>query len=156
MTPGGERTDPSARRPLTTAMLRGAAGACPACGGAPLFDGYLAVRPTCASCGLAFSEHRADDLPPYLTCLLTGKLAIAALVTAAGAGVDDALLSDAALTALVAAGAVGAAMALIRPIKGAVIGQQWALGMHGFDPNPAFPDPAGPDLSMLERRGRND
>ena len=32
-----------------------------------------------------------------------------------------------------------ASLALLQPVKGAVVGMQWALKMHGFDDNP----PAG-------------
>jgi len=27
-------------------------------------------------------------------------------------------------------------LALLQPVKGAVVGMQWALKMHGFDDNP--------------------
>jgi uncharacterized protein (DUF983 family) len=29
--------------------------------------------------------------------------------------------------------ALGMTLALLQPIKGAVVGMQWALGMHGFE-----------------------
>jgi uncharacterized protein (DUF983 family) len=30
---------------------------------------------------------------------------------------------------------IGLALGLLQPVKGAIVGFQWALYMHGFDPN---------------------
>ena len=35
-------------------------------------------------------------------------------------------------------------LGLLQPVKGALIGYQWALKMHGFDPDKRVPDPALP------------
>ena len=122
-----------ADRSVSMAMARGAAQRCPHCGEGRLFDGYLSVAPSCAVCGEPLDGHRADDLPAYLTCVVSGKLSIAFLLLADG-WFD---LSATGLTLLTIAFAVILALALLRPIKGAVVGLQWAQRMHGFGATPA-------------------
>lgn len=135
----GDRIEPSAAaRPLVTAMARGAACRCPACGEGRVFAGYLRVATACDACGLRLDGHRADDLPPYVTILLAGKTSVALLVT-----LDQAAVwSQAGLTAVVGSVALGLCLALIRPVKGAVIGIQWANAMHGFAPDGEDPHSA--------------
>lgn len=119
------------RRDLGQALWRGARCRCPACGTGDLFDGYLTVRPTCAHCGEALFHHRADDAPPYFTILIVGHV-IVSLVLAVEIAFKPPLWVHAALwiptTILLS-------LAVLRPIKGAVVGLQWALFMHGFDPD---------------------
>lgn len=115
-------------RSVPEAMIRGAARRCPACGNGALFDVYLAVNPTCPSCGEALHHHRADDLPAFLGVLLGGKIMIGLLVWSE----QNAPLGDAAIWVWPVVAALLVA-ALISPIKGAVIGLQWALRLHGFE-----------------------
>ncbi|MER2606487.1 MAG: DUF983 domain-containing protein [Siculibacillus sp.] len=117
-----------AERTLLPALLRGARGRCPACGAGRLFQGYLAVAPTCTVCEEAYHHHRADDLPPYVTILLVGHVVVSGLLITERLYRPDVAVQMAIwlpVTALLA-------LALIRPIKGAVVALQWALRMHGF------------------------
>ena len=68
-------------RPMSRSMLRGWRRRCPNCGGGPLFNGYLRVRKSCASCGEELHHHRADDMPAWATILIVGKLVVFALVS---------------------------------------------------------------------------
>jgi len=55
---------------MPTAILRGMAKHCPACGQTPLFRAYLKVMPRCANCGAPLGEYPSDDAPPYITMLV--------------------------------------------------------------------------------------
>ena len=49
-------------------------GRCPRCGKGRLFRGYLAVRPSCASCNLDFSRFEAGDGPAVFVILIVGAI----------------------------------------------------------------------------------
>lgn len=115
-------------RSLVGAMARGARGRCPCCGQKCLFSRYLATAGGCSGCALDFCHHRADDLPAYLNIFFVGHIVVGTmmfLMTWEWFG----MWTFASLTIAVA---FASAVALMRPIKGAVIGAQWALAMHGF------------------------
>ncbi|MEL6317867.1 MAG: DUF983 domain-containing protein [Pseudomonadota bacterium] len=132
--------DAAESRSVWRAMARGAAGRCPRCGDGAVFDGFLRVAPACGSCGLALEGHRADDLPPYVAILVVGKITMAALTVMMGYGLPTSVIY--AVTVVLA---LGGALALLRPIKGAVVGLQWAWRMHGFaDDHPGAETTAGP------------
>jgi len=50
-------------------IWRGVCCKCPACGKAPIFNGYLRVRDVCASCTAPLGQMPADDTPPYIAML---------------------------------------------------------------------------------------
>ena len=82
-------------------------------------------------CGLDFTLHRADDLPAYLVIVIVGHIVVptALLIeTDYSPPVGLQLAIYLPLTVLMS-------LALLQPVKGAVVGLQWALGMHGFDDN---------------------
>ncbi len=119
------------KRSMASALLRGFRQSCPACGHAPLYHSFLKTHDQCAHCGTPLSAHEADDAPPYFTIFIVGHVVIpiALLVErfyAPPLWVFACLFSVLAL--------VTALLALPR-VKGAIIGWQWALGMHGFAPN---------------------
>ena len=119
-------------RPLPRSILRGLRGRCPVCGTGAVFAGYLAVAPSCAVCGEELHHHRADDLPPYLTILIVGHVVVSGLLVSERLFRPEIWVQMAIwlpTTALLA-------LLLIRPIKGGVIGLQWALRMHGFGRRP--------------------
>ncbi len=110
------------------AMRRGFLGRCPACNRGRLFGRFLKVADRCDACGTEFHHHRADDLPPYLVIFLVGHLI--------GYGI---LMTETRLEiplwvhlATWPALAMVLCLALLQPMKGAVVGLQYALGMHGF------------------------
>ncbi|MBL8564447.1 MAG: DUF983 domain-containing protein [Hyphomicrobiaceae bacterium] len=115
-------------RDVQSAMLRGAAQRCPACGKGELYRAFLKVRDTCPSCGEALHHHRADDAPPYFTMLVTGHVVVGALMT-----VESTYAPPIWVHAVLWGPAVVILSLLLLPrIKGALIGMQWALRMHGF------------------------
>lgn len=117
-----------APRSWLSALARGLAKRCPACGRGRLFDGYTKLTNACPACGLDFSGHRADDAPPYVTILLVGHIAIP-LALAAKQVFDPPLgLQFAVLTPLI----LLAAYVLLPISKGGLVGVQWANRMHGF------------------------
>lgn len=110
------------QRSWTVGMRRGAAGRCPNCGTGRVFDGYLAVRANCASCGHALNEYRADDAPPYFTIFIVGHVIVGAMLI-----LDRyVLLPLWAQAALWVPLTIVLTLALMRPVKGAVLGVMWA------------------------------
>lgn len=111
------------------AVLRGARCRCPACGRGRLFGRFLKVAPACTQCGQEFHHHRADDFPPYIVMFLVGHL------VGYGIYLSETRIDDVPLwlhAALWPSLAVGLSLALLQPVKGAVVGLQYGLGMHGF------------------------
>lgn len=113
-----------------SAMWRGARGKCPECGEGSLFAKYLKVRETCPSCGLHLGGHQADDAPPYFTIFIVGHIIVpvALLVERAYA---PPLYVHALLFCILA---TLVSLISLPMVKGAVVGLQWALRLHGFDP----------------------
>lgn len=123
-------THEPAKRPLATAMLRGARRRCPACGEGRLYRAYLKTVDACGACGEAIHHHRADDAPPYMTITLVGHLVVP-LVLLAERMWAPALWVHMALWLPLA---VLSSLVLLPLVKGALVGLQWAFYMHGFDP----------------------
>jgi uncharacterized protein (DUF983 family) len=115
-------------RPFLRSVMRGAVGTCPACGKGHLFSRLLTTHQCCEACGEELFHHRADDLPAYLNILCTGHVVVGSMLIL----LTLELLPMWTLTGITVAAAIGVAFALMRPLKGMVIGAQWALGMHGF------------------------
>ena len=119
------------KRDVWTAMKRGFRGRCPRCGEGKLFRAYLKVADTCSVCGLDFTPHRADDLPAYLVIVIVGHIVVpTALMIETNYSPPVALQLAVYLPFIFVS-----SLALLQPVKGAVVGMQWALRMHGFDEN---------------------
>jgi uncharacterized protein (DUF983 family) len=119
------------KRDLWSSLRRGFCGRCSRCGEGKLFRAFLKVDNRCPACGLDFTPHRADDLPAYLVIAIVGHIVVptALLIeTDYSPPVGLQLAIYLPLTALMS-------LALLQPVKGAVVGLQWALRMHGFDDN---------------------
>ncbi len=110
------------------ATWRGFRCKCPSCGEGMLFYRYLKVVDHCPVCSEDMHYQRADDAPPYLTILAVGHIVVPGLF------VVERLYKPAIwvhmatwlpLTLILS-------LALLPMFKGAVIGLQWALRMHGF------------------------
>jgi uncharacterized protein (DUF983 family) len=113
---------------VVRAMRRGFLGRCPACDKGRLFGRFLKVVDHCEACGTEFHHHRADDLPPYLVIFIVGHLigyGILMTETEMEVPMWVHLAVWPALTLILC-------LALLQPMKGAVVGLQYALGMHGF------------------------
>ena len=123
---------PPPERSLRDAMVRGFFGRCPACGRGRLFRSYLKVVNACQVCGEDLTPQRADDAPAYITLLIVAH--------AVGVGVlmSDELWPDASLLWLSVFWlwvTLISCLLILPRAKGAIVGQQWALGMHGFGKN---------------------
>ena len=116
------------RREVGSAMRRGARQQCPACGNGRLYDGYLEVAEHCTSCGEALHHHRADDAPPYFTIFIVGHIVIAGVLALERAYAPDSWLHAAIWVPLTLA----LSLWFLPRVKGALVGLQWALRMHGF------------------------
>lgn len=115
--------------PLVRDVLRGFRSRCPACGTGRLFGRFLKVAPHCESCGQAFHHHRADDFPPYIVMFAVGHLCGYGIYVAETRFEGVPLWLHAVLWPSLA---IGLSLALLQPVKGAVIGLQYGLGLHGF------------------------
>lgn len=115
-------------RETWTAMRRGLRQRCPSCGEGRVFSGYFRVADACDSCGEDLSHHRADDIPAYFTILIVAHLIGFALTFSFGY-VASAPIT---LALVLCAAAVALCLLMLPPIKGMVVGLQWAKRMHGF------------------------
>jgi uncharacterized protein (DUF983 family) len=119
------------KRDLWTAMKRGFMCRCPRCGEGKLFKAFLKVGDSCTTCGLDYTPHRADDLPAYLVIIIVGHIVVP-VVLWVETNYSPAIWLQMAIylpfTFL-------SSLLLLQPVKGAVVGFQWALRMHGFDEN---------------------
>ncbi len=123
---GDEEPPPRAR---LRAVARGLRRRCPRCGGGGLFGRYLKVRARCGHCGLALDGHCADDAPPYFTILIVGHVVIGAMLGVETQWHPPSWVHYALWPPLTLA----LSLVLLPRIKGALIGLQWALRMHGFE-----------------------
>ena len=117
------------KRNVWTALKRGLRGRCPRCGEGKLFRAFLKVDDHCPSCGLDYTPHRADDLPAYLVIVIVGHIVVPLVLmieTNYSPPVALQLAIYLPLTLILS-------LLLLQPVKGAVVGVQWALRMHGFD-----------------------
>jgi uncharacterized protein (DUF983 family) len=121
------------KRDLWTAMKRGFSGRCPRCGQGKLFRAFLKVADHCSVCGQDFTPHRADDLPAYLVIVIVGHIVVPLALWIETDYAPAVWLQLAVYLPLT----LVASLTLLQPVKGAVVGLQWALRMHGFDENAA-------------------
>ena len=140
------------KRDIWAAMKRGFRGRCPRCGEGRLFCAFLKVANTCSACGLDFTPHRADDLPAYLVIVIVGHLVVPLsliIETEYSPPVALQLAIYLPLTLILS-------LVLLQPVKGTVVGLQWALRMHGFDESGYNDDPpAWPNPTIRERISRD-
>jgi uncharacterized protein (DUF983 family) len=128
-------------RSITEAMRRGAADKCPACGDAKLFTRYLEVADRCPACAEELYHHRADDAPPYFTILIVGHLIVAGVMM-----VEDYFHPEYWLHLLMWIPlTIGLSLWILPKVKGALVGLQWALRMHGFGSHDLY-NPADPTV----------
>lgn len=113
------------------ALSRGLRCRCPRCGKGRLFRAFLKVVDNCAVCGEDLHHHRADDAPAYFVILIVGHIVVplALLVE------THFHPSDWVHYALWLPLTLGLALALLQPVKGAIVAWQWSNRMHGFDEN---------------------
>jgi uncharacterized protein (DUF983 family) len=119
------------KRNVWTAMKRGFRSRCPRCGEGKLFRAFLKVDDHCSACSLDFTPHRADDLPAYLVIVIVGHIVVPAVLWIETNYSPPIWLQ----LSIYLPFTFVASLALLQPVKGAVVGMQWALRMHGFDEN---------------------
>jgi len=142
---------PEPARDLKQAMLRGTTGKCPACGEGKLFPRYLKVAHACPKCDEEMHHHRADDAPPYFTILIVSHFIVAGIMAVEDYFHPSYLLHLAIWLPLT----VGMSLWILPHVKGALVGLQWALRMHGFagrdkmDPADPMPEPKPAEQSRL-------
>jgi uncharacterized protein (DUF983 family) len=124
-------------RDAWTAVLRGLRGRCPHCGEGRLFRAFLKVVDECPVCVEPFHHHQADDAPAYFVILIVGHLVVP-LALAVEIEYTLPYWLHAVLWVPVT---LGLALALLQPIKGAIVALQWAYRMHGFNPAVRGGDP---------------
>ncbi|AMS42778.1 DUF983 domain-containing protein [Aminobacter sp. NyZ550] len=115
-------------RPVWQAIKRGLLCKCPNCGQGRLFASFVKTVDRCEVCHEEIFHHRADDLPAYLVVVIVGHIVVGAFMgveATSKLALWQHLLIWVPLT-------IVSALALLRPMKGAVVGMQWALYMHGF------------------------
>ncbi len=130
-----------AHRDGIQAVQRGFMCRCPSCGEGKLFVSFLKPTPACSRCEADMTPQRADDAPPYVVAFIVGHIVVG-LNLYFDSAVDWPLWVHFLLWPTLA---LVLCLALLQPVKGALIGYQWAMRMHGFDPDGDVHDvPAGP------------
>ncbi|MDZ7822681.1 MAG: DUF983 domain-containing protein [Ahrensia sp.] len=119
---------PIKRRLLWPAMKNGLRCKCPKCGQGRLFSNFAKSVDLCGNCGEEIFHHRADDLPAYLNLFVVGHIVVGLYLLADRVSTLSAW-TEVFLWTFVA---VIMTVILLQPIKGFVIGLQWANRMHGF------------------------
>ena len=135
---------PADRRDLPRAVLLGALHRCPYCGKGGLYRAYLKVAEQCPACGEDLYHQRADDAPPYVTIFVVGHLIVASVLAVDLVYAWPMWLNLAVWFPVT----IALSLAFLPSAKGAIVGLQWALRMHGFggvdhrpDSHPALTPP---------------
>ena len=96
-----------------------------------MFRAFLKLSDHCPACGEALHHHRADDAPAYFVILIVGHIVVPIVLAVEMAFAPPYWVHVALWLPLL----IGLSLALLQPIKGAIVGWQWALRMHGFNPD---------------------
>jgi uncharacterized protein (DUF983 family) len=116
------------QRSWRKALWRGFKKSCPACGEGALMKSYITVNASCSHCGEDLHHQRADDAPPYFTMFIVGHTIVPLLLLVEKKWSPELwvhFILWLPLTLLMT-------LVLLPMVKGATVGLQWALGMHGF------------------------
>ena len=124
-----ETTSTENDRPIGRALSHGLMSKCPNCGTGSVFRAYLKVRDECAECGQELHHHEADDAPPYFTIFISGHIIIPLMILMERLWAP-ALWIHMAIWLPVT---VIMCLAMLPPVKGSLVGLQWAFRMHGFE-----------------------
>jgi len=121
------------RRHGGRALFNGFRGRCPACGKGRMFHAFLKVSDRCPACHEELHHHQADDAPAYFDMLLVGHTIVPLVLSVETAFAPPYWFHLALWLPLTLILALG----FLQPIKGAIVGWQWANRMHGFETVPA-------------------
>ncbi len=75
-------SEDKAHFPPVDPVMTGIKGLCPRCGQGKLFDGFLKVKPACASCDLDYKFADAGDGPVVFVILIVGFIVVGAALWA--------------------------------------------------------------------------
>ena len=126
---GFEIITPAQPRNWCRALWRGFTCRCPACGRGNLFQRFLKIAGRCPACAAELHHHRADDAPPYFTMFIVGHMVVPAVLLVEKFWAPPLAVHFAIWLPLVLA----LTFMLMPRVKGAIVGLQWALRMHGFE-----------------------
>ena len=127
---------------LGEAVSRALRGKCPRCGDAPLFRKWLKPVDTCAQCEQDWSAQQADDFPAYIGIFVVGHL-LAPIVIAMIGGYG---MSATLTLAIILPVAIALLLAMLQPVKGAVIAFLWWFGIGAFVQERRIASPEPEDL----------
>jgi uncharacterized protein (DUF983 family) len=94
-----------------------------------MFRAFLKVADQCPVCSEPLHHHRADDFPAYIVIVLVGHIVVPLVLAVEIAWAWPTWLHMVVWPATIAI----LALALLQPVKGAIVALQWVLGMHGFE-----------------------
>ncbi|CAN7489510.1 DUF983 domain-containing protein [Phyllobacterium sp. LjRoot231] len=115
-------------RPVGQAMWRGFLSRCPHCGEGKLFRAFVKPVDNCAVCDEDYTHQRADDFPAYITITIVGHIVLGGFLAVE----TLVLLPNWVHMMIWPPLTIILSIALLQPVKGAIIGLQWANYMHGF------------------------
>lgn len=114
--------------PPSSHLSLGLKGRCPNCGAKTLFSKWLKVADHCTACGEEFHHHRADDFPAYVVILIMGHVMVSFALW-----LEDAFAPPLWVHAVTTVPlCIVLSLAMLQPVKGAIVALQWHKGMHGF------------------------
>ena len=108
--------------PPVSPYAAGLGGKCPRCGQGKLFEGFLALKPSCSICGLDYAKADSGDGPAVFVIFIVGFIAVALAFIARYVwwwSMGAALLISLGFT-------VVSILALLRPLKATLIALQYA------------------------------
>jgi uncharacterized protein (DUF983 family) len=112
--------------PDLSPVSTGIAGKCPRCGRGRLFDGYLTIAKGCTHCGLSYEFADGGDGAAWFVMLFVCVVGVGSML-----GVEVAYSPPFWVHALIAIPLlVVLPLALLRPVKGMLINQQWKTDAH--------------------------
>lgn len=138
-------------REIWPALFNGMRARCPACGEGRLFGKFLKVADHCPACGEELHHHRADDMPAYIVISIVGHVVVPLAFAVETAFRPEYVVHLLLWIPLI----IGLSLILLQPVKGAIVGLQWALRMHGFGGEPDLPH-VEPGLSVKMAAARID
>jgi uncharacterized protein (DUF983 family) len=111
-----------------------------------MFRRYLKVADACPHCDEALHHQRADDAPPYFTIVIVGHIVVGLVLAVEMAYRPPLWLHGALWLPLT----LILSLIILPPVKGALVALQWALLMHGFDPDAKDEMPGCFDASLRQ------
>ncbi|SDM70171.1 Uncharacterized conserved protein, DUF983 family [Methylobacterium phyllostachyos] len=100
----------------------GLRGRCPRCGEGHLFNGFLALRPSCEACGLDYSHFDSADGPAFFVMSIVG-LVVVGLALWLEITYEPPIWVHALVAVTMS---VGLSLMLVRPLKGLLIALQYS------------------------------